>query len=252
MKSLFVRAVLLCVFAIAPLHGATDEAIIAEVKPRLAALQRKLLETEDSAERLEIQRELMATMDAMLPRLSPGGRAVMSVSLKVVQPIQLESAAYVKAVGEHFGANGTLFGPLATREQIGEQIEKLAVLSKMNDSLTNRINSLRADAERLLETSELSAIQRRGFLQGLEGDGVGKQMSATKAVRTLDTRFYATLTEALKHLDANWGKWSVADNGVVWKDAPSAETRFNEFLAEIQTLAQRQRDAQLALAERIN
>jgi hypothetical protein len=223
----------------------SDEEIMAEMQQRLHDVQARALEASNPQERLKIQAEITTIVEDTLKQVSPKSRAMVSVGLKIIQPLQADVAAYTDSATKYFsGANGS-FRSLKSREEIAQRIGGLAALENDNLKLLGRINAIEGDAEKMLKDAGVGAADREGFMEGMR-NGAGKRMGALRAIRTLDARFYAQWRAVLQLLDEQWGKWhATSGQPIAWDDA-EAKTKFDEIMAQVKTIGDRQRVAQRA------
>lgn len=226
-----------------------DEALINGMKTQLRDLQLKILATHDLTERAKYQTEVMKVMEDTMAKLTPKTRALMLVGLKVVQPVQQDGAAYNQMVLEFINSPNAKFNTITSREDIKPRREQIARLAAANDGLITRFANIEADATRLLDEANLGSAEKQDFLSGFE-ESISKRFGPVMAIRKLDSMLYVQWKDALDLLDEHWGAWSVTpEKKISWTDA-AAGTKFNEIMEMIQTLAQRQKAAEQALAAR--
>lgn len=226
-----------------------DEALIQAMNSRLKEIQAKMVQTSDMNERAQLVKQLGQTLEDTLPKLTPQGRAVLEVGIKVLQPIQQEGAGYTKMVADFIASDSCRFTTIKSRAEIKPRLDEIARLAAANQSVINRYTSMTADATRLLDEAKLSDAAKRDFLAGID-ESMGRQAGAVVAIRNLDRKLYEQWTAALHLLDARWGAWSVtADQRLQFTDQ-EAQKKFNDILAEIKTLSERQQHAQEVLANR--
>jgi hypothetical protein len=188
-------------------------------------------------------------MEDTLAQLSPKARAVMTVSLKLVQPLQEQATAYVKMVDGFSSSEEARFTTIKAREEIGPRRAQIAKLAAANADLITQYRGMREHAQELLDQSDIASAEKTAFLNGFD-ESFGRTLGPTMAIRELDRKLYGEWTAALNLLDQQWGKWTVnAQQQIEWQE-PGSRDQFSTIMANIQTYAERQQRAQELLANR--
>jgi hypothetical protein len=226
-----------------------DNQIIAELQQKSLELKRQLLSSDDPLEQERLQKAMMQMVEDALPKLSPQGRALLQIGLKIMQPLQETSSAYLQMVAKFSESSVADFTTVKSREEIPGRIAKIRLLIAANQEILDRIDRVEPDVLKLLDESGVNEMARRGFIDGFT-KASARQMGPMKAVRNLDGKLYALFIAGLQHMEANWGHWSVtAAEDIAWDDT-AREAKFIEILQEIGTLAARQAEAEQQLLRR--
>jgi hypothetical protein len=227
----------------------SDETLINSMNARIQELKRSALTTTDLKKAAEYQLQISKIMEDTLARLSSKARAVMTVSLKLVQPLQEQATAYVRMVDEFSSSDEARFTTIKTREQIAPRRAQIAKLAAANVDLIAQYRVMRDHAQQLLEKSDIASAEKTAFLNGFD-ESFGRTVGPTMAIRELDRKLYGEWTAALDLLDHQWGHWTVnPQQQIEWEEAGSRD-QFGAIMANIQTYAERQQRAQELLANR--
>jgi hypothetical protein len=226
-----------------------DETLIQDMNTRVQALKRDALSTSDLKQATEDQAQMAKIMEDTLAKLSPKARAMMTVSLKVVQPLQEQAGTYVKMVDAFSSSDDARFTTITGRDQIGPRRERIAKLAAANAALITLYHGMREHAEQLLATADIASAEKKAYLNEFD-ESFGRTIGPTMAIRELDRKLYGEWTAALDLLDRQWGKWTVNPQQQIEWAAAEGRDQFNAIMANIQTYSERQRRAQELLANR--
>lgn len=249
LRQLFLAFVLLATGA-GSLRAGTDQEdqrTIDEMRGQVKALQQQMVGSTDPQQQLELQRQLGVLIDETLPRLSPKNRVMLSVALKIMQPMQEQGTAYIKLVADYSAAPENDFAAIKTQQEIRPFIARVQRIRTANLQLLDSIEAIPAAAKKVLDASELTAVERAGFEQGLLG-GLERRMAPLRAIRNLDTRIYDLLIASLEQLERDWGKWE--PGALTWSDS-KLQAEFEARQDEMAVLGERQTKAQEALVQRM-
>lgn len=246
-RCLFLLACLACV----PLFGgeAEDAKLMQQLREKQKEFMARLLATEDMNARAAIIQEQRDATAKIVSQLGEPSRTALTISLKIVEPIQQHGAAYLKQVGAASQKQMLDFATLRSRDEIPERRKTLEQLEQANQELLARITRVDQDLTAELDHSPLSAKQRRDFRAGFER-GFGRTVGPTKAIRNLDATIWGKLKEILALLESHWGEWQVEDGAIQWKNE-SIGADFAKLQTEIGEAADRQSRAEQELARRI-
>lgn len=246
-RLLILLACLLC----GPLFGgeAEDAKLMQQLRAKQKEFMARLLETEDMNARAAIIQEQREATAKIVSQLGEPSHTALTISLKIVEPIQQHGAAYLKQVGAASQKQMFDFTTLRSRDEIPERRKTLEQLEQANQELLARITRVDQELSAELEKSPLTTKQRRDFRAGFE-NGFGRTVGPTKAIRNLDAAIWGKLKAMLALLETHWGEWQVEDGAIHWKDE-SVGADFAKLQTEIGEAADRQSRAEQELARRI-
>lgn len=236
-------------FALVPARAAdasNDDSLIAEMKGRMAAIQRQMLATDDMAERLRLQKEARKLLDETLARVSDGNRPLLEISLNIVGGLFDATGDYLRNASAFFQGPDADFSQLKDRGDIQNRINKLTSLIRTNEELIARINRMEADIEATLDRAKVSAAQKSAFMAGYQ-KGAGRKIGPQLAIRTLDRKIYEQWIALYHLLDEEWSHWKVDADGRLTLSSASASQKCDDIVAEIDRLGKLQAHAEQAL-----
>lgn len=226
-----------------------DDERIAAMQQEVADLQRQMLETDDLAASAALQARARQAFEAVLPRLSPRGRAQFGPVVKVLQPLLTDSQVYAGEAAAFFTSPMAKYATCASRADIDARIAAVGVLQQRNLALRQRCETLTADAERQIAQEELTAVERQGILDGFR-EGLQGKAHELLQVRDVDAQIYEQYVLALRHLQANFGKWHGKADEVVF-DGEAERVAFQAFLDRIDDLGEQQAAIQRRLLPKL-
>lgn len=197
---------------------------------------------EDMAKVTALQKQMQALIADVTGKVSPKTRAVLEVSMKVINPLMDGGIAYTGAVQKYMEAGGFDYTSATTAEMIDRRLEQLAGIERLNADLIKRSASLDTDIEAVLKASKLSDGEKAAFLKGFQSS-TGSRLGAMRAVRTLDTRLYVEVRGIYGQLREQLGKWSVKDGELSFTDDAQVAI-YNARIERINVIAERQEVAQ--------
>jgi hypothetical protein len=156
---------------------------------------------------------------------------------------------YEQAYAELEAAGFLEASELDTREKIATHRRRIDGLRKSNEALKEYFGKMESHLDRHLEAEGVGAEDRREFRRGFLAGARGKRR-LLESIRALDDEFCDLMDEVLRLLESELGKWTTAGGLVTFESDAAVET-YNELVAEIQKVADEQRDAQRELAGRI-
>ncbi|WP_415907560.1 hypothetical protein [Oleiharenicola sp. Vm1] len=251
MKTLLrpLRFLLLALLPLLAHASSNDEKVMQEFNTTLRDLRQKIFATDNLEERMGYQKQMMELFERTLTQLSDEVRPLMAVSLKIVLPLQQQSADYLGLVSKFNQSGQGDPATLKAREEIPSRIAALEELEKQNAALLERINGMNERVEKALDEGKVSGAHRASFLAGYNGS-TGRTIGPMKAIRTLDGLIFAQMKLIYRHLDEHWGKWQADDTGFKWQDE-AAQKKCDEMLTELQSLIARETKAEQQLSTRM-
>lgn len=227
-----------------------DDVILKEMNAKLREIKQRALTTDDPAQRIAAQQEIMQVMKETVPKLTTTARPMFVISMQVLTPLQTEGEIYTQMIADWVASGESDFATLSNREEIARRIERIERLSKVNESLLVRFNNFEDNVMEALKENDVPMAQRRGFLEGLR-ESMGKQIGPLRAIRTIDRQLFVQYKAAYELLDRCWGKWSKADDGMFRWENSEDEAVFQKCIDEILSLAEKQAQAEQLLSTRL-
>lgn len=244
---LFLFAVLLP----AAVHAgeAEDRKLLEEFRKNQKEFAERIIATDDPDKRVALMQEKTKMADNILARLGEPSRSALSVSLKIVEPLQQQGSEYLKLVGTIAQKQTFDFVTIQNRNDISQRRADLEHLERLNAEILARILRVDADVSAELDRSTLTAQQRRDFRAGFD-HGFGRVIGPTKAIRNLDALVWVKLKEMLALLESRWGEWNVSDGTIQWKDE-AAGSAYAKLQTEVAEAVERQARAEQELTRRL-
>jgi hypothetical protein len=250
-----LAAFLLCFAMFAPSTPAQtpeDQELLIKMQARSREIQVEILNEEDPARVLELQKQLVANLEDTADKLSPPMRVMLLLGMKVGQPLMEKSQAYMQAAADVMESPEIDLTQMTTQEKITTARKRIADLRRMNDEMLEAINELPAAAERILdESDDIPEDDKAEFLEGFLTP-INRQIGPMRAMRNLDSRIYVEFDKMFELMADNWGKWSInsEEEFVEWEDE-ELEEAFIAASEQIDVLYQRQVNAASVMEDRM-